>query len=109
MMRWKCLVALRQGLVHHVRGNEYAQSLIEFAFIAPILLLIFLGIVDYSRFMYFNQVIVSAARAGGETAINHCAYHATCGMTDTPVGDDFIAQAVYCDAAPDVQLQPQVS
>jgi Flp pilus assembly protein TadG len=92
-----------------VHRSEQAQSLTEFAFIVPILLLIFLAITDYSRFMYFNQVINSAARAGGETAINHCAYHASCGMTDTPVSDDFVAQAVYCDASPHVQIQPAVS
>jgi hypothetical protein len=96
-------------IVHPFRGHEQAQSLTEFACIVPILILIFLGITDYSRFMYFNQVIVSAARIGSETAINHCAYHTSCGMTDTPVTDDFIAQSVYCDATPHVTLLPQVS
>jgi Flp pilus assembly protein TadG len=102
-------IPLWRTAVNGILRGEHAQSLIEFACVAPILLLIFLGITDYSRFMYFNQTIASAARDGGDTAINHCAYHATCGMTDTPVGDDFIVQAVYCDASPHVQLQPQAS
>jgi Flp pilus assembly protein TadG len=92
-----------------LHGSERAQGLVEFAFIAPTILLIFLGVIDYSRFMYFNQAISSAARVGGDTVINHCAYHATCGMTDTPVGDDFVVQAVYCDASPHVQIQPQAA
>jgi hypothetical protein len=109
MTRRPCKVACLYRGLHCLSGQEQAQSLAEFACIVPILVLIFLGVTDYSRFMYFNQVIVGAARAGGDTAINHCAYHATCGMTDTPVGDDFIVQAVYCDASPHVQLRPSVS
>lgn len=108
-MRWMFLAALRQTTIRQIRGGEPAQGLIEFAIIAPTILLIFLGVIDYSRFMYFNQTIASAARAGGDTAINHCAYHTTCGMTDTPVGDDFIVQSVYCDASPHIQLQPQAA
>jgi Flp pilus assembly protein TadG len=109
MVRWRFLVPARHATLLLIRGSEHAQGLIEFALIAPSLILIFLGVVDYSRFMYFNQAIVNAARAGGDTAINHCAFHATCGMIDTPVGDDFIVQSVYCDAAPYVQLQPQAA
>lgn len=99
----------RRALARLVLRSEQAQGLIEFALIAPSLILIFLGVVDFSRFLYFNQAIVNAARAGGDTAINHCAFHATCGMVDTPVGDDFIVQSVSCDAAPYVRLQPQVA
>ena len=90
-------------------GRERAQGLIEFAVIAPTIALIFLGVVDYSRFMYFNGAIASAARSGGDAVINHCPYHSTCGMTDTPVGDDFVVQAVYCDAAPHVVLEPHAA
>jgi hypothetical protein len=109
MTRWTFLAALQARTIRLIRDGERAQGLIEFALIAPTLLLIFLGVVDYSRFMYFNQTIVSAARSGGDTVINHCAFHATCGMTDTPVGDDFVVQAVYCDASPHIQLQPQAA
>lgn len=109
MSRWTRFAARAKRIVHPFWEHEQAQSLIEFACIVPILVVIFLGVTDYSRFMYSNQVIVSAARAGGDAAINHCVYHASCGMTDTPVGDDFIVQAVYCDASPHVQLQPPVS
>jgi hypothetical protein len=42
-------------------------------------------------------------------AINHCPNHASCGMIDTPTGDDYVVQAVYCDAAPTIQLAPQPS
>jgi TadE-like protein len=109
MMPRPFLAQFRCEFLRSLAHRERAQGLIEFAIIAPSLILIFLGVVDFSRFMYFNQAIVSAARAGGDAAINHCAFHATCGMIDTPVGDDFIVQAVYCDASPNVQLQPQAA
>lgn len=90
-------------------GQERAQGTVELAIIVPFLIFILLGVVDYSRFLYYQQAIISAARAGGDMAINHCPARTNCGMTDTPVGDDFIVQSVYCDAAPRVQLSPQAS
>lgn len=102
-----CTVLGRRARAAHRR--ESAQGLLEFALIAPVVLLMFLGVVDFSRFLYFNQAITSAARAGGDMAINHCAYHVSCGKVDTVVGDDYIVQAVYCDAAPHIPLQPQPS
>src|SRR5436309_12657892 len=109
MTRWMWLIAVRHKAKLLIRQNEQAQGLLEFAFIAPTIVLIFLGVVDYSRFMYFKETIITAARSGGDTAINHCAFHTTCGMTDTPVGDDFIVQSVYCDASPHIQLRPQAA
>ncbi len=45
------------------------QTLVEFALILPVLLLILLGIVDFGRVIYANNVIANAAREGGRTAI----------------------------------------
>lgn len=85
---------------------ERAQALIEFALLVPVLLPITLGIVDYSRFMYYRQALTTAARAGVDMAINHCAGPNSCGMTDIPTTDDFVVQAAYCAAAPSVILRP---
>ena len=87
-------------------GDEGAQSMIELSLIVPFLILAFLGIVDYSRFMYFQQSISSAARTGADIAMNHCTDHSSCGMVATPTADEFVIQATYCDAAPTVALRP---
>lgn len=87
-------------------AGERAQGTVEIAILVPVLVLGFLGVVDFSRFMYYQQSISSAARTGMDIAINHCSTHVNCGMTDTPAGDDFVIQAVYCDAAPRVTLRP---
>jgi Flp pilus assembly protein TadG len=91
------------------RGRERGHAMLEFAFIAPVVVLIFCGVVDFSRFLYYDQAVVGAARSGTEMAINHCVSHSSCGITDSPVGDDFVVQAVYCSAMPQVQLHPQAS
>lgn len=86
--------------------SERAQGLVEFALLVPILLSITLGIIDFSRFMYYQQAITAASRAGVDMAINHCATPTSCGMTDAPVPDDSVVQATYCAAAPSVPLRP---
>jgi TadE-like protein len=87
-------------------AGEQAQGTVELAILVPVLVLSFLGVVDFSRFMYYQQSISSAARTGMDIAINHCSTHVNCGMIDTPTGDDFVIQGVYCDAAPRVILRP---
>lgn len=45
------------------------QTLVEFALIVPVLLVMVLGVVDFGRMIYANNVIANAAREGGRTAI----------------------------------------
>lgn len=45
------------------------QSLIEFALVLPLLLLILLGIMDFSLVMYNQAVITNAAREGARAGI----------------------------------------
>jgi len=45
------------------------QTLVEFALILPVLLVILLGVVDLGRAIYANNAIANAAREGGRTAI----------------------------------------
>ena len=80
--------------------DESAQGLIEFAILASVLMLVFLGTVDFSRFLYYDNAIRSAARVGAERAGNHCT--PTCGQTVTTV--DFVVQAAVCEA--NIGLQP---
>jgi Flp pilus assembly protein TadG len=48
--------------------NE-GQSLVEFAFIIPILLMMVMGILDFARAYNVNQVVTNASREGARVAI----------------------------------------
>ncbi|MGH7500909.1 MAG: TadE family protein [Longimicrobiales bacterium] len=50
----------------HGRG-EAGQALVEFAIIMPILLILVLGLVEFSRAWFNYQVMVDAAREGART------------------------------------------
>jgi hypothetical protein len=90
--------------------DEQAQGVIEFALIATVLMLLFLGTVDYARFLYYDVAITSAARIGAETASNHCAFASSaCETTDTPVTDTLIMWNAYCEATPAPLLVPHYS
>jgi len=58
---------LLRGSNRTTRGR--GQTLVEFALILPVLLVILLGVVDLGRAIYANNVIANAAREGGRTAI----------------------------------------
>lgn len=51
--------------------SEAGQSLAEFALILFVLVMIILGIIDFSRAIYARTVIASAAREGARYAIVH--------------------------------------
>jgi Flp pilus assembly protein TadG len=91
----------------YFRRDEEAQGVIEFAIIATALLLMFLGTVDFSRFMYYNTAISSAARVGASLGTNACLTPDLCGRSYVP-SDDYIMQAASCEAKPFVTLQPQI-
>ena len=54
------------GLRHH-RG----QSLVEFSLVAPILILMFFGIIEFGRFILAYQELNNATREGARYAIVH--------------------------------------
>ena len=47
------------------------QTLVEFALVAPIFLLILFSIIDFGRYVYYVQVLNNAAREGARYAIVH--------------------------------------
>lgn len=87
--------------------SERAQGTVEFAVIIPVVALMFLGALDFARFLYYDDAVTSAARAGAEAAINHCTSRVTCGISETPTSDAWIVQATACDALPTITLNPQ--
>jgi Flp pilus assembly protein TadG len=48
--------------------DESGQAIVETAFVAPILVLLLVGLVDYGRFMHDGILIANAARAGAQYA-----------------------------------------
>jgi Flp pilus assembly protein TadG len=53
------------------RGGSRGQALAEFALVAPIFFLVLFGIIDFGRYIYYVQVLNSAAREGARYAIVH--------------------------------------
>jgi len=51
------------------RKKRSGQSLVEFAFALPVLLLLLLGIIDLGRAFYIREQVSDAARAGLRTAL----------------------------------------
>lgn len=51
------------------REGRRGQALVEFALVAPLLLLLTLGLVDFARAWNVYQVITDAAREGARTAV----------------------------------------
>ena len=62
------------------KKNHPGQSLVEFALILPLLLMLVLGAMDFGRLFFAKMVITNAAREGA----NYLAYHPddTDGMED---------------------------
>ena len=88
----------RTSLVH----DESAQGVVEFAFIVSVLMVVFLGTVDFARFLYYQSAIQNAARVGAVAAGKQCvSIDAACG---TP-SNDYILQAAFCEAKPYVTFQ----
>lgn len=52
-----------------VRRDDRGQAMVEFALVAPILLLMVLGVVDFSRAWNAYQVITHSARVGARLAV----------------------------------------
>lgn len=86
--------------------GEDAQGVIEFALIVTALLLVFLGTVDFSRFLYYTTAISNAARTGAEAASNHCFTRSNCATSSTPASADFVMWSVYCEARPLSNFKP---
>ncbi|HEX6509696.1 MAG TPA: TadE family protein [Chloroflexota bacterium] len=80
--------------------------MIEFAFIATVLLLLFLGTTDYARFLYYDTGMRNVARVAAETAINRCLSNAVCNTSSQPASNDEILWSVYCEARPYDKFKP---
>jgi hypothetical protein len=89
------------------RDGERAQGVVEFGFVITIVALLFMGTLDYARFLYFDTAIRSAARVGAEAASNHCAFASTnCNLNPLAITDTLIMWNTSCEAMPSPILRP---
>jgi hypothetical protein len=92
--------------------DEAAQGVIEFAIVASVLVLLFVGTVDFARFLYYDTAINSAARVGAEMASNHCWAAGPCSDPNngsTATADAYVLWSTYCEASPYLSLTPSYS
>ena len=71
-------------------GRERGQSLVELAFVLPLLLLLLVGIIEIGRFAFYSILVANAARAGAQYGAQSLATAAdatgisTAGTNDAP-------------------------
>jgi Flp pilus assembly protein TadG len=81
-----------------VRREERGQTLVEFALILPILVLVLFGILDLGRAVYAYSTINNAAREAGRLAIvDQTAGHITARATEQAVSLAVGSGDVYVD------------
>jgi hypothetical protein len=87
--------------------EERAQGVIEFAILAMILLFLFLGTIDFARFMYYSSALNNAASAGAQVETSGGALNRSlAGILYSPTTDSFAVQAAVCEGRPYVALTP---
>lgn len=83
---------MSKGLARNDRTNSQGgNAIVEFAVIAPFLILMIVGVVDLSRYAYFSIQVANAARAGA-------AYGSQNNVT--AFNGDGMAAAVVADVSP---------
>jgi Flp pilus assembly protein TadG len=85
------------------RANERGAILAEFALVAPVLIMILFGIIEFAFVLSRSQAVEAAAREGGRLA----------SLSSTTTADiesrvDDALAAVPLDGAPTVTVSPQV-
>ena len=54
-------------------GSQRSQSMAEFALVAPVLLLLLFGLIDFGRAIYYYVTVEQAASEGGRVAVRNSA------------------------------------
>jgi Flp pilus assembly protein TadG len=68
--------------------RERGQSLVELAFVLPVLLLLLVGIIEIGRFAYYSILVANAARAGAQYGAQSLAAAAdTTGISNAGTND----------------------
>lgn len=99
------LSALRPVLPAATR-DDGGQAVVEFALLITVLFFIFLGVVDFARFMYDETALQNSVRQGVEMAMNHCPNPGNCGLSSTPTSSSIVLWATSCESQGVLNLQP---
>ncbi len=93
--------------------SERSQGLTEFALIAPVILLLTFGIIDFGRGLYFYITLQQAANEGARVAVHASDYVDPSGVGCTPPAnvhcwptDADVASAVQAHAVTEVLANP---
>lgn len=76
------------------RAGERSQSMVEFALIGPVLLLIIFGVVDFGRGLYYYITLSQAANEGARVAVRASYYTDISGVQHQWPTDDDVTLAV---------------
>jgi hypothetical protein len=86
--------------------SERSQGLTEFALIAPVILLLTFGIIDFGRGLYFYITLQQAANEGARVAVRASYFIDPNGSTHTWPTDADVASAVQAHAVTEVLANP---
>jgi Flp pilus assembly protein TadG len=93
--------------IRRLSRDENAQGLVEFALLITTALFTFFLVIDFTRFLYYDNTIQNAARVGAEVASQHCPYRAgSCGTSGTAVGNPYILWSTSCETSGTINLTP---
>jgi TadE-like protein len=86
--------------------SERSQGMTEFALIAPVILLLTFGIIDFGRGLYFYITLQQAANEGARVAVRASYFIDPNGSTHTWPTDADVASAVQAHAVTEVLANP---
>jgi hypothetical protein len=89
---------MREKLTAWFRGGQRSQGLVEFAIIAPVLLLLTFGIIDFGRALYMYITLQQAANEGARVAVKSGDYIDVNGQQHLWATDSDVATAVQAHA-----------
>src|SRR5437879_5192156 len=102
-----------QAMRHGYLKQQRSQGLTEFALIAPVLLLLTFGIIDFGRGLYFYITLQQAANEGARVAVRASYFIDPNGVGCTPPAnvhcwptDADVASAVQAHAVTEVLANP---
>ena len=96
---------MKQRLMSWFR-NQRSQGITEFALIAPVILLMTFGIIDFGRGLYFYITLQQAANEGARVAVRASYFIDPSGATHTWPTDADVATAVQVHAVTEVLANP---
>ena len=92
--------------LHRWFRSQRSQGLTEFALIAPVILLLTFGIIDFGRGLYFYITLQQAANEGARVAVRASYFIDPGGATHTWPTDADVAASVQAHAVTEVLANP---